>query len=166
MSQFVNVKGLDELQRFMDQLPAKFERNVARGGLRAGANVVLPVARANVHSVSGRLAKSLKIRTDARAGLVTAKVYTKMFYATFVEYGTKPHIIEPENRKALSFGGRVVHSVHHPGAKAANGGFGFLRNALDTQAGAAVVAMAEYIRTRLAEKHGLDTADIQIAEAP
>jgi hypothetical protein len=41
-----------------------------------------------------------------------------------------------------------------------------MRPALDGQSSAAVVAAGEYIKKRLATKHGLDTADINIeAEA-
>jgi HK97 gp10 family phage protein len=43
-------------------------------------------------------------------------------HATYVEYGTKPHIIEPKNKKALAFkvNGKtvIVKRVQHPGTKA------------------------------------------------
>jgi HK97 gp10 family phage protein len=157
----VHVKGLSELQKFLNELPPKLERNVVRGALRAGANVIKPVAQANIHSVSGDLARSLKVSTRARGGVVTAKVYTSIFYAKFVEYGTKPHVIKAKDGGALAFGGGVVQSVQHPGISPKP----FLRPALDTQASAAVVAAGSYMRDRLATKHGLDTADIEIEEA-
>lgn len=153
-----HIKGLAELNRFLQDLPVKMEKNVLRGALRAGAKTVLPVAKANIHNVSGVLSASLKVRSDARGGQVTAKVYTKVFYARFVEYGTRPHKITAKDGGALAFGAGFVEWVNHPGSK----GFGFLRNALDTQANAAVVATGEYIKNRLATKHGLDTADIEI----
>lgn len=158
----VHVKGLAELQRVLDQLPAKLERNVVRGGLRAGMKTVLPVAQGNIHSVSGALSNSLKVGTSARNGEVTARVYTRVFYAKFVEYGTKPHVITAKDRKGLAFGGLFFQSVDHPGAKAAAGGRGFLRAALDAQKDVAVVAAGNYMANRLATKHGLDTADIEI----
>jgi hypothetical protein len=37
-----------------------------------------------------------------------------------------------------------------------------MRPALDAQASAAVVAAAEYMKDRLATKHGLDTSDVVI----
>lgn len=158
MNDLVHVKGLADLQRFLDQVPAKLERNVLRGALRAGANVLKPAAQANIHSVSGDLAHSLKVRSDARGGRVTASVYTRHFTARWVEYGTKPHDIAPKNRQALSIGGLFFASVHHPGAK----GVGFLRNALDTRAADAVVAAARYMQQRLATQQGLDTTDIVV----
>lgn len=169
MADLVHVKGLADLQKFLDQLPAKMEKNVVRGALRAAAKVVLPVAKANIHSVSGDLAASLKIRTGGRGGRVSALVYTRVFYAPMVEWGTRPHTITAKNRRGLSFGGLFFQSVHHPGispygAKSAIGPHAFMRPALDTQAGAAVVAAGEYVKKRLATKQGLDTADIGIEE--
>jgi HK97 gp10 family phage protein len=153
-------RGLSDLQAFLDKLPAKIERNVVRGALRAGANVVKPIAQANIHDVSGHLAASLKVTTQSRGGRVTASVYTREFYAHFVEYGTGPHRIAAYRAGALVINGRLVKSVEHPGARARP----FLRPALDTQAGAAVLAAAAYIRSRLATKEGLDTADVTVEE--
>lgn len=164
MAELTYVKGLAELQKFIDQLPVKMERNVVRGALRAGMAVVKPVAQANIHSVSGELAKGLKIGSRARGGVVTATLRTTgphAFVAKWVEYGTKPHTITAANRKGLSFGGAFFQSVNHPGIVSPKP---FLRPALDSQAGAAVVAVGNYIKNRLATKHGLDTADIIIEE--
>jgi hypothetical protein len=67
-----------------------------------------------------------------------------------VEHGTAAHIIRarPPN-KMLAIG---VAAVHHPGAKKRP----FLRPAMDAQGQAAIERMREYIRTRLATKHGID----------
>ena len=43
----VKVKGLADLNKFLQQLPAKVEQSVLRGALRAGANVVMAEAKAN-----------------------------------------------------------------------------------------------------------------------
>ena len=161
MSNLRHVKGLSDLQKFLDTLPVKMERNVLRGAMRAGANVVKPVAQAKINSRSGELARSLKVRSSARGGKVTAMVYTRVFYAKFVEYGTKAHRIEA-GEGALAVGTGFAPSVEHPGSDP----HPFMRPALDTQAGAAVVAAGEYIKRRLASKHGLDTADITIEEEP
>ena len=161
MSDQVYVKGLDQLQKFLDQLPAKVEQNVMRGALRAGANVVKPAAQAGINNVSGDLARSLRVSVRAKRGTVTAAVKTDLFYAKFVEYGTRPHWITSRDGKALSIGGLFfTNAVQHPGTSP----HPFLRPALDAQAAAAVVAAGEYIRNRLAAKHGLDTADIVIEE--
>lgn len=161
MADLEHVKGLSELQAFMDQLTPKIERNIAQGALRAGMNVVKPVAQANIHSVSGLLAKGLKVGSKARGGTVTSTLKATgphAFIARWLEYGTRPHTITAANRRGLSIGGMFFQSVAHPGGRPRP----FMRPALDTQARAAVIAVGEYIRNRLATKHGLDTADIEI----
>lgn len=162
MSELLDVKGGRELAAFLDQLPAKIQRNVMRGALRAGAAAILPAARSAIRSQDGVLADSLKTRTALRGGVATARVYTRAFYARFVEYGTRPHTITAKNRKGLSVGGLFFQSVDHPGARPRP----FMRPALDQNAGAAVQAAAAYIKERLATKHGLDTAGVEIGEGP
>lgn len=173
----ITVRGLSELQAFLDQLPAKIERNVLRGALRAGAKPVLEAAKAKapvappsaknerVYGLrEGALRESLRISVKVRGGKVTASVKAgggkkgDVYYARFVEYGTRPHTIKARDGGALSFGGGFLRSVEHPGARPRP----FLRPALDTRAADAVVAAGEYIKNRLATKHGLDTADIII----
>lgn len=130
-----------------------------RGALRAGAVVLRDAARQNINRVSGELAKSLTVSSRARAGEVTAKVYTRVFYARFVEFGTRPHRIEPKNRKALALAnGVLVEGVDHPGARP----HPFLRPALDTRAREAVVAVGERIKARLT-KAGIETPDVEIS---
>lgn len=186
MSDPIHVKGLSQLQAFLDQLPPKLERNVMRGAMRAGARVVLPAARQGINHDTGALAKSLRAGSTSKGGTVTGYVRTRLYYARWVEYGTRPHFItvRPEDRpsrmthrgrKAVSIrtinrmvergslviGGNFIGaSVAHTGAQQRP----FMRPALDTRAGAAVVAVGEYIKTRLATKHGLDTSGIDIEE--
>ena len=157
MSSEVHVTGLSDLQKLLDTLPAKLEANVMRGALRAGMKVVLPVAARNVHSVSGELAKGLKIGTRIKGQTVTASLTAKGshgYVAKWVEFGTKPHTISAKGG-ALSFGGIFAKSVEHPGATP----HPFMRPALDQTASAAVIAVAEYMKNRLDIKEGLDTSD-------
>lgn len=153
------VRGLSDLKRFLDTLPEKMQKNVLRGGMRAGAAVVLPVARAYIHPVSGETARSLKIRTGAKGTEIRATIYTRVFTARFLETGTKPHTITASGRKPLSFGGLFFQSVDHPGARPRP----FLRPAVDAQQTQAVTAIGEYVKRRLSTKHGLDTEDIEIS---
>lgn len=155
------VKGIRELGAVLQTVPVKVERNVLRGALRAGMSVIKPVAQSNIHNVSGLLAKGLKIGTRARGGVVTSNLKAigpHGFVAPWIEYGVKPHLITAKRASALSFGGTVVRSILHPGFA----GRGFMRNALQRQSGPAVIASANYMKVRLATKHGLDTAHIQI----
>lgn len=156
-----HVKGLSDLQKFLDQLPAKLEANIMRGALRAGMNVVKPVAQAAVHSVSGELAAGLKVGTRRRGGTVIANLKATgphRSIAHLVEFGTHAHFIVARDGGWMSFGGIFAKSVAHPGARPKP----FMRPALDSQASAATVATGEYIKKRLATKEGLDTSHITI----
>lgn len=157
----VHVKGLKELNDLLQTLPPKIEKNILRGALRAGMNTVKPVAQSRVHSVSGELAKGLKVGTRARGGTVTSSLKATgphRSLAHLVEFGTKAHAIEAKDGGALFFAGSMVKSVQHPGAEPKS----FMRVALDAQASASVVAAAGYMKKRLATKHALDTAHITI----
>lgn len=180
------VKGLAELQRFLDTLPAKIEKNIMRGALRAGVNVLKPAVAANIHSVSGDLLASLRISVRVKGGQVVAAVKTDHWTAKWVEYGTRQHWISVQDSarpgrntrrgwRAFSIGtlnrmadrgsliiGRnfVGQSVTHPGAAP----HPYMRRALDTHAQAAVVAVGNYVKQRLATKHGLDTSEVIVEE--
>lgn len=158
----IRFKGLSELQKFLDDLPAKMEANVMRGALRAGMNVVKPVAQNNIRSVSGLLADGLKISTRIGGGKVTASLKTTgehAFVAQWVEFGTSAHKIAAKRGGALSFYGIFAKSVAHPGAVRRP----FMRPALDQEAENAVIAAAEYMKKRLATREGLDTSEVLIS---
>lgn len=188
----IKTKGLADLQKILDQLPAKIEANIMRGALRAGLIPVMDAAKANVNSVSGALASTIRVSTnlDRKNRQVVASLKAgatktrRIYWAHFVEYGTRPHHISvPDSAKminsrksrklgkevrehmktfntrqrSLKIGQQYVGpGVFHPGAKPKP----FMRPALDDKAGAAVTAAAEYIKKRLATKHGIDTPDI------
>lgn len=159
----IHISGLRELNQFLETLPAKMQANVVRGSLRKGMSVVQPVAKANVNSISGLLAAGLKISTRSRGGTVTASLKATgkhAYIAPWVEFGTKAHPIPKRDSigTILAIGGRFFRSVEHPGARPKP----FMRPALDSQASNAVIAAAQYMRQRLATKHGLDTSDIRI----
>lgn len=175
IDRLINVKGLAELGAALDQFPAKFEKNVMRGALRAGMVLVRDVARANVpvappsgegakvyHDYMGALRDSIHVSARrAPPGEVRVSVVAggkvkgaDVFYAAFVERGTAAHDITAANRKGLSVGGLFFQSVHHPGAKP----HPYLLPALDTTADAALAAVADYIRRRLEREGALDEA--------
>lgn len=162
----IRVNGLADLQKFLDQLPAKMEANILRGALRAGIKPMKAAAIANCPTgepsetnkqkyklYAGALRDSIRVsgRIDKRGGNVVARLVaggkTKsgadVFYANMVEFGTKQH---------------VMGDGVHPGVMPRP----FMRPALDSEANAAVVAVGEYIKKRLATKNGLDTSEINI----
>lgn len=154
----VQVKGLADLQRALDTLAPKLAANVMRGALRAGLKPIMTAASGGVPVDEGALRDSIRISAKVKqlqaVGAVKAggrrKGKRPAYHAHLVEYGTGPHRIEarPPN-KALAIG---VFAVEHPGSRAQP----FMRPALDGQHGAAVTAMADYIRKRLKDKHGID----------
>lgn len=175
----IHVTGLADLQKFLDTLPAKLEANVVRGALGNGARIILadaktraPVGPANQENkrlyggYQGALRDSLRISTKIKNGKVTAtitaggknrKSKADVFYAHMIEFGTRAHNIASK-KGFLSFMGGFFKSVNHPGMAP----HPFMRPALDGQAQNAVVAAAEYMRKRLADKHGLDTSGVMI----
>jgi len=158
-----HIKGLSDLQKFLDQLAPKMEANVMRNALRAGMKPVQSDAKAHVSVVSGELRDGLKISTGVKDGRVTARLRTTgkhAFVAHWVEFGTAPHEIRPKGALSLLIAGWFGMVVEHPGAKP----HPFMRPALDARAHDAVVASAEYIKGRLATKYGLDTAGIDIGD--
>lgn len=173
MSSDVKVKGLTELQRALNTLPARLEANVMRGALRAGARVLQAEARAHVPvgapsernarlygGRAGLLRDSIRVSVSLKRGTVMARVVAggkvkgggDAYYATMVEKGTKPHLIKAAKGKALAIGGGAYRSVMHPGAAP----HPFMVPAFDASNHRAVVAAAEYVRKRLASKHGID----------
>lgn len=108
----INVKGLADLQKFMDTLAPKIERNIMRGALRAGVKPILTQAKLNAPvgapsstgkkygGYAGALRDSIRISTGVRGGKITASVKAggktnraSVFYAIMVEYGTDAHWI-------------------------------------------------------------------------
>lgn len=166
MNDTMHVKGMTELGKFMQTLSLKLERNVIRGGLRQGANVVKEQAQINVPvsppsdrnrerygGYAGALRDSIRVSTRSRSGKVTASVKaggmkTKggadVYYANWVEYGTRPHMNGARG--------------HHPGARPRP----FMRPALDTEAQRAVIAVGNYMRNRLSTTYGLESPEITI----
>lgn len=148
MQDTIHVKGLAELGKALATLPIKIERNILRGALRAGMAPVRADAKTNAAKATGALASGLKVSTSARRGIVYAKLRTTGkhdYISRFVEFGTARHIISGRNGGMLRIaGGAIVRSVI-VGARAQP----FMRPAIDTQADAAILAVANYIRNRL-----------------
>lgn len=161
MSALFNIDGLDALNQALQDLPAKIEARVLRGGLRAGANEILaeakalcPVSPPSAYNKKlygarmGELRDSLRISTGVRNGKVSAKIKAgnkKAWYAHLVEFGSARHRIQPSTKKSLVLGGLFRSSIDHPGAKPSP----FMRRAMDRKSGAALRTMAEYMRIRV-----------------
>jgi HK97 gp10 family phage protein len=160
----IKVKGLAELAKFFEDMPQKMVRNIVSGALRAGAKPIRDDARSRIHSVSGKLAKGIKIKTKTQGTKVTARVVVTgdhAFIGHMLEFtGAAPHLITAYRGElgALKIGSQFVFKVQHPGFQPKP----FLRPALDTKAAEATVAAGNYIKYRLATKNGLDTSDVSV----
>ena len=155
----IEVKGLSDLQKALDQLPARLEANVMRGGLRTAAKVIRDEARrlcpvGDAGSLPkghqpGALRDSIRVTVSVRRGMVRASIKAggknHVYYAPMVEYGTARHLIKPKNRKSLFLAGIFKELVEHPGASKKP----FMRPALDAKAVEAIEAFAGYVRERL-----------------
>jgi HK97 gp10 family phage protein len=152
-----HVKGLAELQRFLDTLPAKLEQRIMRGALRKGMRLIHVQAKSDVAVEDGVLRDSMKVATSVRGGTVRAILRSKDFKARFVEYGTSAHVIAGKNGGWLNFGGVFARSVNHPGASKKP----FMRPARDGRAQDALVAAGNEVKNRLT-KEGLEVSHIMV----
>lgn len=157
----LQIKGLTELQKVLDELPAKIEANVLRAGMRVGAKVIeaeakrlVPVSqpsggnRKGYGAQMGALRDSIRVSMRSRNGQIQARIRAGnkvAWYAHLVEFGTARHTIKPKNRKSLLFAHLARELVDHPGARPKP----FMRPAFDAKAQAAIEAMAEYMKQRL-----------------
>lgn len=116
----VDIEISPELQSLINR-SGELAPTAIKLGLRKVTREGSKKSKENVRSLglvrSGQLAKSI------RGSTTNSKSYigTKLWYAHFLEGGTKPHIIKPGKRRGKKFlfiFGRFVKSVNHPGIKA------------------------------------------------
>lgn len=160
MASEVNISGLAELNKMLQALPANIERNVLRGGLRAGQKVFQELAAANIPPSMPALRASLKIKTSGKKGVASATLVAgnkDAYYAHWVEYGTasyysgkgktvgRPYKILPRKKASLFSLGKFSKGIVHPGVKPQP----FMRPAADAGAEQALAAMREYMKLRI-----------------
>lgn len=127
----ISVKGLEDLAQVLKSFPEKVSRNILSKAVYAGAIVVRDAARANAPVKTGKLRKSIKIRSArSKRGSMEKifRVYAAAYYGHMVERGTKAHKIKHINVKALKIGKAFAIEVDHPGIQSPRP---FLRPALD-----------------------------------
>lgn len=154
------LTGGRELDRLLQTLPGKMQKNINRAALRAGAAVLLPEVRQNIPVASGNLRKTARISTRAKGAEVSASVKVggkhkgvDAWYAFLVEFGTRRHKILPKKQGGvMQFGGIKTRMVDHPGTAARP----FMRPAVDAKFPEVIAAVTAKIRERLSAQ-GLDT---------
>ena len=164
MAKLVEVKGLDEIHQYLQNLPAKLEGRIVRGGLKVGAQTLADKARQYAPSKTGALRRSIKVTSSVKKGVATSTVVSgdkSAWYGHIMEFGSgshyagglkkskrKPYKIEARRKESLSINGKRVKSVIHPGVEPRR----FMRDALDKGSAAAIEAAAEYMRKRIAKE--------------
>lgn len=116
------AKGLAELTRALQELPAKLEKNILRGALRASSKPISDDAKARVpvlqipdgRRIAGALKKSIRSRSvNFKKGMLTGGVTAggsdrnkkaDTFYARFIEFGTAKMAARPFLRPAIAHG--------------------------------------------------------------
>ncbi len=161
MANEIKIEGLAELNKMLQLLPSKIEKNIIRGGLRAGAAVFQEKARANIPAQMLALKRSIRIKTNSRSGRVSATVVAgnrDAYYAHWIEYGTasyytgkgrtvgQPYAIRPRGgAAALAFNNIFTGSVIHPGVRPRP----YMRPAVDAGTQEALSAMVDYMKSRI-----------------
>jgi HK97 gp10 family phage protein len=98
----VKISGLAEIQDKLEHLPIKASRKIMRRSLREAAQIWLDEMKARVRrgphhfkggsDLFGVIAKTLSMRVSSRSdvsGSAVVGVPKKVFWASFVEFGTK-----------------------------------------------------------------------------
>lgn len=161
MANEIKIEGLAELNKMLQQLPAKVEKNIIRGGLRAGAAVFRDKTKANIPAQMLALKRSIRITTNTRSGRITATVVAgnkDAYYAHWIEYGTasyyqgkgrtvgQPYAIRPRGgAAALRFNNIFTGGVIHPGIRPRP----YMRPAVDSGTQEAIRAMVDYMKARI-----------------
>ena len=111
----MQLQGADELIRKLARLSGKDGKAAVRKGCRAGAKIVQAEVKRRVPRLSGKMARSLKVRSlkrkKGREGVrvaVDARNAKGEPYGFFVEYGTKVHVGGRIRRKLAGRGGRPL----------------------------------------------------------
>jgi HK97 gp10 family phage protein len=164
----LNITGLADLQARLAGASDKIVKNVLRGALRKGANVVRNQARANFNAgnpAPNDITQALRssIRVTARRGTATRVTYSVVagdltatqqkkfgassaYYALWVEKG---HI----NRKAGDAlrGGKRAKAAARAASTSNTPAHPYMQPALESKAQEAIDAVAQDVRDRLPE---------------
>lgn len=117
--QFV-IKGLQELERELSKLEKSVSGKIVMGAMRATVKPMrADIRRSTPRGKTGNLRKSVRasVRRKGRQ-LVVTKTGPRAPHTHLVVEGTDPHVIRPRNSRALSFRGRFLGGIDHPGARA------------------------------------------------
>ena len=112
----IDTNELDKFAVEITKLDDKTKDNVQKVLNNTGFKIETK-AKGNVPVDTGHLRRGI----TTKIGDMEVIVHTSNIkYARGVEFGTRPHLIKPKNKKALYWKGakHPVKSVNHPGSKA------------------------------------------------
>src|SRR6266705_1270826 len=112
----VQITGLDQLVAKLKQAPEIAAPILQRALSASQAILAKYTTKGIVPWRTGFLTQSF--RAELTTGML--RWFPTASYAPYVEFGTKPHVILPKEKKALYWPGAAhpVRSVNHPGTKA------------------------------------------------
>ena len=116
----IDPNELDKFAVEITKLDDKTKDNVQKVLNNTGFNIEAQ-AKINLDRNKSVVTGHLRRGIATKIGNMEVTVHTSNIkYAPMVEYGTKPHIIKPKNKKALYWKGakHPVKSVRHPGSRA------------------------------------------------
>src|SRR5882757_9825725 len=116
MAEFqIQIVGLDALVAKLHEAPSIAAPILQRALSAAQAILAKHTVKGTVPWRTGFLTQSF--RSELTTGLL--RWFPTASYAPYVEFGTKPHVIVPKDKKALYWPGAAhpVMSVNHPGTK-------------------------------------------------
>jgi HK97 gp10 family phage protein len=108
------LKGAQQLERTLNELPKNLARNVLRGGVRAAAKVMQTSAKQKVPVDDGDLRDGIIIKEDRLSpDSVTMQVGTRkgIGYAHLVEFGSVKMRAQPFLRPALDENAENIFKV-------------------------------------------------------
>jgi hypothetical protein len=111
----VRIQGLDQLVSKLQQAPSIAAPILQRALAASQAILAKHTVKGVVPWRTGFLTQSF--RAELTAGML--RWFPTASYAPYVEFGTKPHVILPKDKKALFWPGAAhpVARVNHPGTK-------------------------------------------------
>ncbi len=137
----IKVKGIEELKRNIGRYKSAFNQ-VLEAAVLAGCLPIQNEAKQRIRKKTRTTASSIHSEiVERRPSYAMGAVGSDSEVARHLEFGTKPHVIVPKNKKALYWPGAAhpVKKVSHPGTPP----YPFLRPAYDTKKNEAIENMRQ-----------------------
>lgn len=132
MANVVTVRGFDELDKALRDLPKEVQTRIMEPAIRAGGTIIKRGVVRRLHRRTGQTAAAIEVSTRTEGAVAVASIGAsaaskRAFVLNFVERGTRAHAIaatgkrkggQPVKRGPLALAGRGFgprRKVKHPG---------------------------------------------------